>query len=144
MAIKATFSQGAGVLSVFDDSLDNTIVTSRDAAGNILVNGGAVAVTGGRPTVSNTALIQEFGTAGNDTISLNEANGALPAAQLFGGAGNDTITGGSGNDLLFGGSVTTPSSARAATTACLAAPATIRSPAARVTTRCSARPATIA
>ena len=57
MAIKATFSQGAGVLSVFDDSLDNTIVTSRDAAGNILVNGGAVAVTGGRPTVSNTALI---------------------------------------------------------------------------------------
>ena len=32
MAIKATFSQGAGVLSVFDDSLDNTIVTSRDAA----------------------------------------------------------------------------------------------------------------
>ena len=104
MAIKATFSQGAGVLSVFDDSLDNTIVTSRDAAGNILVNGGAVAVTGGRPTVSNTALIQEFGTAGNDTISLDEANGALPAAQLFGGAGNDTITGGSGNDQLFGGS----------------------------------------
>ena len=47
MAIKATFSQGAGVLSVFGDSLDNTIVTSRDAAGNMLVNGGAVAVTGG-------------------------------------------------------------------------------------------------
>ena len=103
MAIKATFSQGAGVLSVLEDSLDNTIVTLRDAAGNILVSG-AVAVTGGRPTVSNTALIQEFGTAGNDTISLDEANGALPAAQLFGGAGNDTITGGSGNDQLFGGS----------------------------------------
>src|SRR5207248_2813709 len=27
---------------------------------------------------------------------------ALPAAQLFGGDGNDTLTGGSGNDLLFG------------------------------------------
>ncbi len=26
----------------------------------------------------------------------------LPAAELFGGNGNDTLTGGSGNDLLFG------------------------------------------
>ncbi len=43
-----------------------------------------------------------FGQAGNDTISLDETNGALPAANLFGGDGNDTITGGSGNDLLFG------------------------------------------
>ena len=43
-----------------------------------------------------------FGLAGNDTITIDEANGALPAAQLFGGAGNDTLTGGSGNDMLFG------------------------------------------
>jgi Ca2+-binding RTX toxin-like protein len=43
-----------------------------------------------------------FGQGGNDTITLDEANGALPAAQLFGGTGNDTLTGGSGGDLLFG------------------------------------------
>ena len=43
-----------------------------------------------------------FGLGGNDVLALNEANGALPAANLFGGAGNDTLTGGSGNDLLFG------------------------------------------
>jgi Ca2+-binding RTX toxin-like protein len=103
MATKATFSQGAGVLSVFDDNIGHTIVTSRDAAGNILVNGGAVAVAGGRPTVANTGIIQVFGQGGNDTISLDETNGALPAAQLFGGAGNDTLIGGSGNDQLFGG-----------------------------------------
>jgi Ca2+-binding RTX toxin-like protein len=103
MAIKASFSQGAGVLSVFDDNLNNSIVVSRDVAGNILINGGAVAVAGGQPTVANTGLIQVFGTGGNDTISLDETNGALPAAQLFGGAGNDTLTGGSGNDELFGG-----------------------------------------
>ena len=42
MAIKATFSPGAGLLSVFDDNLDNTIVASRDPAGKILINGGAV------------------------------------------------------------------------------------------------------
>jgi Ca2+-binding RTX toxin-like protein len=67
------------------------------------VNGGAVPVTGGTPTVANTSVIEIFGTGGNDTISLDEANGALPAAHLFGGAGNDVLTGGSGNDLLFGG-----------------------------------------
>jgi Ca2+-binding RTX toxin-like protein len=82
--------------------VDDTVTVSRDAAGKILVNGGAVPVLGGTATVANTATIQVFGPAGNDTITLNESNGALPAAQLFGGAGNDTITGGSGNDLLFG------------------------------------------
>src|SRR5262249_38941629 len=100
-AITATFSNG--ILTVLGDSLDNTITISRDAAGTILVNGGAVAVTGGTPTVANTTLIQAFGLAGNDTITLDEANGALPAANLFGGAGNDTLIGGSGNDMLFGG-----------------------------------------
>ena len=103
MAIKASFSPTAGLLSVFGDSLDDTIVMSRDAAGQILVNGGNVSITGGTPTVANTALIQVFGQGGNDTITLDESNGALPAAQLFGGAGNDVLTGGSGADLLFGG-----------------------------------------
>jgi Ca2+-binding RTX toxin-like protein len=103
MAIKASFSAGSGVLSVFGDNLDNTIFVSRDAAGSIFINGGAVSITGDHPTVANTATIQVFGGGGNDTISLDESNGALPAAQLFGGKGNDTLTGGSGNDLLFGG-----------------------------------------
>src|SRR5262245_55680021 len=103
MAIEASFFPTAGLLSVFGDSLDDTIVISRDAAGHILVNGGAVPIVGGQATVGNTALIQVFGQAGNDTITLDEANGALPAAQLFGGAGNDTLTGGSSNDQLFGG-----------------------------------------
>src|SRR5262249_28998832 len=100
-AVTASFLAQAGVLSVFGDALNNIITVSRNAAGTILVNGGAVPVQGGSPTVANTALIQVFGQAGNDTITLDEANGALPAAQLFGGAGNDTLTGGSGDDMLF-------------------------------------------
>jgi Ca2+-binding RTX toxin-like protein len=100
MAVTATF--GSGFLSVFGDSLDNAINVSRDAAGKILINGGAVAITGGSATVANTSLIQVFGQAGNDTITLDESSGALPAAQLFGGAGNDILTGGSGADQLFG------------------------------------------
>jgi Ca2+-binding RTX toxin-like protein len=102
MAVTASFLSVAQMLSVFGDSLNNTITISRNAAGNILVNGGAVAVQGGTPTVANTGLIQVFGQGGNDVITLNEANGPLPAANLFGGAGNDTLTGGSGGDMLFG------------------------------------------
>jgi Ca2+-binding RTX toxin-like protein len=90
------------VLTVFGDSANNAIVISRDAAGRILVNNGAIAVTGGSPTVANTALIRVFGLDGQDVLTLNEANGALPAANLFGGTGNDTLTGGSGADQLFG------------------------------------------
>ncbi len=50
----------------------------------------------------NTDLIQLFGQAGDDTISVDETNGPMPAAFLFGGDGNDILSGGSGNDLLFG------------------------------------------
>jgi len=101
-AVVSSFSANTGTLSVFGDSLDNQITVSRDAAGRILVNGGAVAVTGGTPTVANTTQIQVFGQGGNDVIALSEVNGALPKANLFGGAGNDVLTGGSGADQLFG------------------------------------------
>ncbi len=99
-ATTATFSNG--VLSVFGDGAANNIAVSRDAAGRLLVNGGAIPVAGGTPTVANTSLIQVFGQGGNDTITLNEVNGALPRATLTGGSGNDTITGGSGADELIG------------------------------------------
>jgi hypothetical protein len=96
MAITASFDAAAGVLSIFGDNPDNTVTVSRNAAGQILVNGGAVAILGGVPTVANTALIQAFGLGGHDNLVLDESSGALPAANLFGGAGNDTASGGSG------------------------------------------------
>ena len=102
MAITANFNPGTGVLTEIGDALDNNMRTSLDAFGRILVNGGAVAVVGGTPTVVNTTQIQSFGLDGDDLITLDETNGALPMAQLFGGAGNDILTGGSDNDLLFG------------------------------------------
>jgi len=101
--ISASFAPGTGILTIVGDALPNVIVVSRNAAGAILVNGGAVAIQGGTPTVANTALIQVFGRDGNDQISFDETNGALPRAQLFGEAGDDTLTGGSGADVLNGG-----------------------------------------
>src|ERR1044071_7687907 len=99
-AVTATFS--AGTLSVLGDAANNNITISRDAAGRILVNGGAVSIRGGTATVANTSLVQVFGLGGNDTLTLSEVNGALPRANLFGGSGNDVLTGGSGTDQLFG------------------------------------------
>jgi Ca2+-binding RTX toxin-like protein len=101
MAVTGSFFNGT--LSLLGDNLDNSITASRNAAGTILINGGAVQIPGGvTPTVANTSLIQIFGQDGNDVISLDEASGALPAANVAGGAGNDTITGGSGADQLSG------------------------------------------
>ena len=53
MAVTASFNPATGVLSIFGDSLLNSIVASRNAAGQILINGGAVAVVGGTPTIAN-------------------------------------------------------------------------------------------
>jgi Ca2+-binding RTX toxin-like protein len=102
MATTASFLPTAGQLTVLGDTQKNNVTVSRDAAGKLLVNGGAVPVLGGTPTVANTSLIQVFGQDGDDTVQIDETNGALPAADLFGGNGNDTLIGGSGNDLLFG------------------------------------------
>ncbi|WP_217283812.1 beta strand repeat-containing protein [Pseudaquabacterium terrae] len=100
MAVTGTFTNG--VLSVIGDNLGNTITISRNAAGQLLINGGAVAITGGTPTVANTSLVQVFSQGDNDVVTFDEALGALPRVNHFGGTGNDTLTGGSGNDQLFG------------------------------------------
>ena len=102
MAITSSFDPGTGILSATGDNSGNNIKFSRDTAGNLLLNGSAGKIVGGTPTVANTKLIEAFGQDANDTIALDETNGALPAAELFGGNGNDKITGGSGNDQLFG------------------------------------------
>jgi Ca2+-binding RTX toxin-like protein len=90
------------VLTVLGDNADNTIEVSRNAGGDLMVNGGAVKIFGGSPTAANTKGIQIFGLGGNDRLSLNETNGALPRASLFGGNGNDTLIGAAAADFLFG------------------------------------------
>src|SRR5688572_1962646 len=72
-AVTASFSPSTGTLTVFGDNLANNIQISRNAAGQILVNGGAVQVVGGTPSVANTTLIQAFGQGNNDTITLNRS-----------------------------------------------------------------------
>ncbi|WP_425395450.1 beta strand repeat-containing protein [Aeoliella sp.] len=103
LAVTATFSSAGGLLQVVGDALDNNIEVSRAANGQILVNDGAVAISGGVPTVSNTTVMLISGLDGNDSIVLNEAQGALPEATILGGNGNDTLIGGAGDDTILGG-----------------------------------------
>ena len=72
MAITSSFDPVTGVLSTIGDDNDNAIITSRDAVGNIFVNGGAVPISGGPATVANTSLISISGQGGSDTITLDE------------------------------------------------------------------------
>jgi Ca2+-binding RTX toxin-like protein len=97
--ISAVFTQG--VLVVNGDATDNTIVVSRTSSGKLQVNGGAVKVKG-NPTFANTTRVQLFGQGGNDVLRIDELNGPMPPADLFGAAGNDTLTGGSGADRVYG------------------------------------------
>src|SRR5687767_6921432 len=99
----AVFNLGTGILAITGNDLDNIIIVSRDASGNLRINNGEVSISGGAPTVANTTLIQISGRAGHDQISLDESNGSLPRAEISGEGGNDTLTGGSGNDALNGG-----------------------------------------
>ncbi|WLB50656.1 beta strand repeat-containing protein [Bradyrhizobium japonicum] len=102
MSTTSVFSPVTGQLTIFGDSANNGVVVSRDKSGRILINNGQVKTIGGDPTVANTNEIDIFGQGGDDTITVNESNGPMPAVHIFGGDGNDRITGGSGADLLFG------------------------------------------
>jgi Ca2+-binding RTX toxin-like protein len=100
VAITAKFSNGT--LRVQGDRFGNAITVGRDIPGDLFVNAGAVPIVGGPATIGNTSLIRVVGRRGNDTITLDDANGILPPTDLFGGGGNDTLTGGFGNDRLYG------------------------------------------
>ena len=92
-----------GVLTIVADDANNTIAVGRNAPGTININGHTVRVRGVRATVNNVRLIRIFGRGGNDALTINEANGVMPRAELNGESGDDRLTGGSGNDRLTGG-----------------------------------------
>ena len=102
MSIIGRFLPNQHQLLLTGDDGNNDITVSRDAFGHLFVNGGAIHISPDGATVDNTDLIRVNGGDGNDVIALDQASGLLPAAQLFGGDGNDSLTGGSGNDLLSG------------------------------------------
>ena len=100
-----TSSRVGTPLNLFGDGASDSLRIARDAAGNILVDVGNDGTFETIPlsTVANTSLIAITAADGDDTILFDQAQGALPAGNLSGGGGNDSIVGGAGNDTLTGG-----------------------------------------
>ena len=96
----ASFNPATGLLTIVCDNLHNVINVANNGSGVIVVNGGAIPVTGGVATTTNSVLIQILGTPGDDQISVG--NG-LVAAHIFGAGGNDMLAGGDGNDTIVSG-----------------------------------------
>src|SRR5690349_1661813 len=96
----AVFNSATGLLTIVADAAHTNINVANDGTGAIVINGGAMPITGGVPTTANTVLIQVLGSKGADQITVG--NG-LPPAHLFGDEGDDTLSGGSAADLLVGG-----------------------------------------
>ena len=101
-AVTASFA--GGVLTVLGDNGSNAITVSRDVAGNLKVNDGAVPIAGSPATLGNTQLVSVAASGGHDSVTLDEANGLLPKSSISGGSGNDRLTGGAGADTLNGDS----------------------------------------
>jgi Ca2+-binding RTX toxin-like protein len=104
MAINAFFSQSLGVLTVFGDNANNTIALGQNAAGDLVVNDGAVQIFGGKARASDARHIFLVGFGGDDTLKIDESKGKITASTFFlGGDGNDTMIGGSAAELFYGG-----------------------------------------
>ena len=74
-AITASFADG--VLTVNGDNAANDLAVGRNAGGDLDVNNGAVTITGGAPTLTNTSLIVINGLGGDDVIDASRLLGAM-------------------------------------------------------------------
>jgi Ca2+-binding RTX toxin-like protein len=101
--VTATFDATLGILNVVGDDTSNSITVTKGPNNTLIVNGGSVVIDGGTPNLNNTILVQVFGNGGNDQLDLSDLNAPQLNANLFGGAGNDTLNAGTRTAIVEGG-----------------------------------------
>jgi Ca2+-binding RTX toxin-like protein len=96
-----TFSEG--VLTINGDAGRNGLTVGHTPAGIVTLNGKEVVVLGRTVPVADVQLVRMDGGAGDDILSFDETNGAMPPGNFDGGEGRDFLVGGSQDDTLIGG-----------------------------------------
>ncbi|NBO92261.1 MAG: hypothetical protein EBV06_08105 [Planctomycetia bacterium] len=86
-------------------NLNDTIVISRDANNPSILRAVINGVTVSSRSLTGLTTVNVYGGKGDDKITLQANVGTVRgvAFRLYGGIGNDTLTGAAGNDLLDGG-----------------------------------------
>jgi Ca2+-binding RTX toxin-like protein len=94
-----------GVLTLRGNAENNYLaVTTVPQTGDLSAQYGITAEIRKTYKTSKVKLIRMFGKGGDDTMLVfAQYNGTAPKAKMFGGAGNDGITGSTGKDTLVGG-----------------------------------------
>jgi Ca2+-binding RTX toxin-like protein len=100
-----TASLLAGVLQV-QGTAGNDVIVVRQINGEVVVAGNGIPVAA--VPVNQVSRIDVFGQGGDDRIDINSGQAVNEqllqiAANIYGGAGNDTLVGGTGPDMLSGG-----------------------------------------
>lgn len=110
LPITAVFTPGSGVLSVFGDSGDNTIVNGGGGAEQFTVTANGTRVRFDRLNpppfsieIGTTENLVLYANGGNDTFSATGNLAALVALTVDGGPGDDTLLRSNGADVLIGG-----------------------------------------
>jgi len=102
-----TFDGGAGNdLQIVNGAGAGDIVTILAATGAPIPNSVLFRRTNLIPfdvTMGNTERLRVNGLGGDDVVDASSLSVGLIALELFGGAGNDTLTGSRGNDVMDGG-----------------------------------------
>ena len=96
MIVPLTINQDAGILQINGTPGSDKITVKQSGNVYTIQNGlWSTTITG-----TFTKLVVK-GNGGNDSITLDPS--VTENADIYGGAGNDTLTGGSGNDRIFAG-----------------------------------------
>ena len=90
--ISAQFNKQSATVTITGNAADNAITVAVGTDGHLTINAGAVPIRGGQPTPADVTTMAIRGLAGDDSIVLDESSGPLPAANITGGDGSDSVS----------------------------------------------------
>lgn len=101
LMMSATLTHGIWTIRPDDAAVDTTIIVSPDQADATVFHATINGQDAGTVSAADVRLIRLFGGTGNDTLRVDLPDTNI-RAWLYGGKGDDVLSGGGGNDRLSG------------------------------------------